>query len=166
MHLTAPEEYGLRCMLQLARQSEGRGLTISQIAEREGLSVANAGKLMAVLKRAGLVLSVRGRQGGYSLSQPPQRISVEAVLAAMGGELYGSDFCSHYRGEGASCVHSTDCSLRSMWALLDRVIRQVLARTTLKDLICCESSMATWLSGRVGEPVQLVTSIAGIGKEV
>lgn len=164
MHMTAPEEFGLRCILQLARQEGREALTIEQIAEGEGISVANVGKLMAILRRASLVRSVRGRQGGYLLSRPAGAISVAEVLAAMGGDLYRADFCDRYRGEQSSCVHTGDCSLRSMWAVLDKVIRRVLERTMLKDLLCGERTMAAWLHERVdGEPVRLVTAAAAGG---
>lgn len=160
MHLTAPEEYGLRCMLQLAREGEGGSLTIPEIADREGMSAANAGKIMALLKRAGLVRSVRGRQGGYRLARPAGKVSVAEVLTALGGDLYGDGFCGRYRGENASCVHSSDCAIRSMWSLLEKVVHGVLERTTLTDLLCRESTMASWLKERVGaQPVRLVASI-------
>ena len=55
MKVSAQEEYGLRCLLQLANLSEGEFLTLSQIAAREGISQANAGKLLWILNKAGLV---------------------------------------------------------------------------------------------------------------
>ncbi len=68
MKISAQEEYGLRCLLQLARaESVGESLTLAQIARLEGISVANAGKLMWILTKAGLVQSQRGTKGGYSL---------------------------------------------------------------------------------------------------
>ncbi|HYY57081.1 MAG TPA: Rrf2 family transcriptional regulator, partial [Pyrinomonadaceae bacterium] len=61
MKVSAQEEYGLRCLLQLAQAaSRGESLTLAQIAEREGISVANAGKLLWILNKAGLVQSLRG----------------------------------------------------------------------------------------------------------
>ncbi len=66
MKISAHEEYGLRCLVQLARaEVDGESLTLNQIADREGLSVANAGKLMWILVKAGLVQSQRGANGGY-----------------------------------------------------------------------------------------------------
>ena len=60
MKISAQEEYGLRCLLQLASLGEGEFLTLAQMAEREGISVANAGKLLWILNKAGLVNSIRG----------------------------------------------------------------------------------------------------------
>ena len=69
MKISAQEEYGLRCLLQLARLEDGESLTLGQIAEREGISGANAGKLLWLLSKAGLVQSVRGNRGGYRLAR-------------------------------------------------------------------------------------------------
>src|SRR5437667_16092 len=73
MRLSAQEEYGLRCLLQVAREPEG-GLTTPQLAEREGLGAAHVHKLMRLLRRGGLVKSVRGRNGGYQLARPAEQV--------------------------------------------------------------------------------------------
>jgi Rrf2 family protein len=65
MKISAQEEYGLRCLVQLAGLKEGESLTLPQIAELEGISSANAGKLMWLLNKAGFVNSTRGTKGGY-----------------------------------------------------------------------------------------------------
>src|ERR1700752_5202575 len=71
MKISAHEEYGLRCLVQLARaETDGESLTLNQIGEREGLSVGNAGKFMWILVKAGLVQSQRGASGGYTLARP------------------------------------------------------------------------------------------------
>ena len=81
MKISAHEEYGLRCLVQLARaEGEGESLTLHQIAEREGLSVANAGKLMWILMKAGLVSAQRGTNGGYSLARPAAEIRLNEVI--------------------------------------------------------------------------------------
>ena len=66
MRLTSQEEYGLRCLLRVARDQES--MTTPEIAVREGLTQAHVHKLMRLLRRGGLVKSVRGRNGGYQLA--------------------------------------------------------------------------------------------------
>ena len=61
MKLSSQEEYGLRCLLQLARAGEGASLTIAEMSEREGISAPNVAKIMRILRRAGLVKSTRGQ---------------------------------------------------------------------------------------------------------
>src|SRR5258708_12836034 len=82
MRLTAQEEYGLRCLLQVARGEEG-SVTTPEIAEREGLSQAHVHKLMGLLRRAGLVESVRGRKAGYQLARPAGQINVRPPPAGL-----------------------------------------------------------------------------------
>src|SRR5271170_2814495 len=73
MKITAQEEYGLRCLLRLAK-AESRSITLPEVAAAEGLSVPYVAKLMAVLRQAGLLESVRGRSGGYKLVRQPGQI--------------------------------------------------------------------------------------------
>ena len=152
MRLSAPEEYGFRCVLQLAREGDGTALTIPGLAKREGMTLANVGKIMGILKRGRLVESVRGRQGGYRLARPADRVSVADVLVAMDGEVYRAGFCGRARRRrGKACVHTGDCSIRSLWAEIDRLLRRVLEQTTLQDLIRSEPTMTSWLGERFGD---------------
>ena len=66
MKLSSQEEYGLRCLLQIARQGEGGSLTIAEMSQREGISAPNVAKILRILRRAGLVKSTRGKAGGSS----------------------------------------------------------------------------------------------------
>ena len=71
MKLSSSEEYGLRCLLQLARQTPGSSLTIPEISQAEGITHHNVAKLLRILRQGGLVESARGQQGGYALAKPP-----------------------------------------------------------------------------------------------
>src|SRR5438309_7165631 len=83
MKITAQEEYGLRCLLRLARSGEGHSLTIPEVAAAEGLSVPYVAKLLSVLRQGGLIESVRGRAGGYRLAESPTDIHLGAVLMVL-----------------------------------------------------------------------------------
>src|SRR5438445_6609464 len=118
MKITAQEEYGLRCLLRLARAGGGQSLTIPEIANAEGLSVAYVGKLLAVLRQAGLIESERGRAGGYRLGGTPAEIGLGSVLLALGEPLYDDpSFCQRNAGTetNGNCVHRDDCTLREVW---------------------------------------------------
>ncbi len=98
MKISAHEEYGLRCLVQLARaEMDGESLTLNQIAEREGLSVANAGKLMWVLNKARLVQSQRGTKGGYTLARPANDIRLNEVIRIL-DEDTADRFCETHAG--------------------------------------------------------------------
>lgn len=153
MKLTSQEEYGLRCVLQLASVPD-RFLTIPEVARREGLSTAYVAKLMRILRRAGFVRSVRGQHGGFELALSPQEVNVGQVLNALGGRLYSEAFCRAHSGDQCVCVHSVDCSLRSLWTALDGAVARVLNRTQLSHLINGESDVEVWLQGNLEGRVQ------------
>lgn len=120
-------------------------LTIAEISRQEGLSAAYVAKLMRVLRTGKLVTSARGAAGGYMLARPPERISVGEALAVLGGRLYEPQFCKQHSGEESVCTHSVDCSLRSLWRSLQLVLDQVLDKTSLRDLLCNETEMTSWI---------------------
>ena len=144
MRLTAQEEYGLRCLLQVARQPD-TAVTTPEIAEREGLSNAHVHKLMRLLRRGGMVKSVRGRKGGYQLARPAEQINVGAALASLGDSLYSTEFCSEHRGITRTCVRNDDCSIRSLWMAVDRAVQRALQSTKLSDLLRSEPEMAGFI---------------------
>jgi Rrf2 family protein len=133
MKLSAQEEYGLRCLLQLGRQETA---TIPEISQAAGISTHNVAKLLRILRQSGFVASERGQHGGYSLARAPTAISVGEVLASLGGRLYHPEFCDHFAGSAEVCQHSSiDCSLRSLWQQLQEAVDGVLRRTMLQDLL-------------------------------
>ena len=144
MRLTAQEEYGLRCLLQVAKQPDA-AVTTPEIAEREGLSHAHVHKLMRLLRRGGLVKSVRGRKGGYQLARPPDQIDVGAALAALGDRFYTTEFCGEHAGNERTCVRNSDCSIRALWIAVDRAMQRALQSTKLSDLLRSEPEMAGFI---------------------
>ena len=152
MKLSAQEEYGLRCLIQVARQTEG-GVTIPEISELEGISEAHAAKLLRILRRGGFIKSVRGQAGGYSLGRPARKIVLAEVLDVLGGRLFEKDFCQNHRGRHRVCKHASDCSLRILWGSLQVAVDQVLEKTTLQDLLRTETEMIRWVPAlSLGKP--------------
>lgn len=135
MKFSTQEEYGLRCLLRIARAGEGRSVTIAEIGEAEGLSEANAAKLLRLLRIGGFIDSARGRDGGYTLSRRPEEIGLLDVLASLGGRLVEEDFCAAYAGTRPKCVNSVDCTLISLWTMIQGAVDEALKHVTLRDLI-------------------------------
>ena len=135
MKFTAQEEYGLRCLLEIGRQGKGGSLTIPEIAVSEGLSIPYVAKLVRILRQGGFLKSTRGQSGGYTLSRSPEEIVIGEVLAGLGGRLFASEYCEQYPGSLASCTHTVDCSIRSLWRAVQQGVDQVLSRTTLRNLL-------------------------------
>ncbi len=145
MRFTAQEEYGLRCMVQLARHEAKSPMTIHAIADAEKLTPAYVGKLMRVLRKSGLVDSLHGPVGGYRLPRPSAEISIGEILSVLGGRLFEPKYCERYPGMQPFCIHTSECSIRSLWAGLDLIIEQILRRTHLSDLVRSERTMAEWI---------------------
>ncbi len=148
MKLSTQEEYGLRCLLHLARVPGGQSLTIPEISKAEGLSVPNVAKLMRLLRMGGMVQSVRGQAGGYTLARAAGEIPVSEVLDLLGGQFFSSKFCERHAGRQNVCNHAVDCSLRVLWNTIQGVLHEVLGKTTLADLLCSEAAMSDLLSCR------------------
>ncbi len=141
MKISAQEEYGLRCLVQLARaEVDDESLTLSQIADREGLSVANAGKLMWILVKAGLVQSQRGANGGYTLARPASDIRLNEVIRILDEDTVDR-FCKTHTGVLDACIHTSDCGIRPVIVGLHEIVQNALAEITLAQLIGSEANV-------------------------
>ena len=140
MKISAQEEYGLRCLVQLANLKDGESLTLPQIAEREGISTANAGKLMWLLNRAGFVQSTRGTKGGYFLSRPAGDIRLSEIIKVLDEDVLNKH-CESYTGVLDSCVHHGDCGIRPVIVGLHEIVENALSQITLSQLVGNEASV-------------------------
>jgi len=140
MKISAQEEYGLRCLVQLANLSPGESLTLPQIAEREGISSANAGKLMWLLNKAGFVQSTRGTKGGYVLARPASEIHLNEIIRVLDEEVIDKH-CGSYTGVRNSCVHLGDCGIRPVIVGLHEIVENALSQITLSHLVGTEKSV-------------------------
>ncbi len=140
MKISAQEEYGLRCLVQLASLGEGESLTLPQIAELEGISSANAGKLMWLLNKAGFVNSTRGTKGGYFLARPANEIVLSEIIKVLDEDVLNKH-CESYTGVLDSCVHKGDCGIRPVIVGLHEIVENALSRITLAQLVGNEKSV-------------------------
>jgi Rrf2 family iron-sulfur cluster assembly transcriptional regulator len=141
MRLSSQEEYGLRCLLRVGRGGSAGSVTIGELSRSEGITEPNVAKMMRLLRRAGFVQSTRGQSGGYALARPAEQINVGEVVGVLGGRLYEPSFCDDHTGVERLCTHMTDCSIRSVWRLVQRAVDEVLGKITLKDLLVSEREM-------------------------
>ena len=149
MRLSAQQEFGLRCLVQMARDRSSDCVKIVDIADREALSVAYVAKLLRILRKAGFVESIRGVKGGYRLSKAPEEVCVAGVLTALGGQLYTPDFCHRHSGRARDCVHVVDCGSRAMLRGLDRLVKGYLSQFRLSDLVRPEQRVREVVRDRV-----------------
>lgn len=151
MKFSTQEEYGLRCLLRVAREAGEKGLTIPEISKAEGITTHNTAKILRALRLGGFLASSRGQIGGYTLSRPADEIFVKDVLDSLGGKLFDDEYCSDHSGSSAICTHSVDCSIRSLWQMLQSAVDGVLKDFTIKDLVSGDEN--------------IVSQIANIGSE-
>jgi Rrf2 family protein len=136
----------------MARHGETRSHSIPEISRAEGLSVPNVAKLMRILRLGGLVASVRGQAGGYTLSRTSERITVSEVLSLLGGSFYSEQFCTRHSGLERACAHAGDCSVRLLWRTVQQSLDAILERTTLRDLLKPEPEMTDFLKSLAAQP--------------
>ena len=110
-------------------------MTIPEISKVEGMSTTHVAKLLMILRKEGFIVSTRGQSGGYVLAKTPEQIVVGDVLAALGGKLYDGDFCNRHAGQLSICTHAVDCSVRSLWQVVQTAVDNVLNGMTLADLM-------------------------------
>lgn len=146
MKISAQDEYGLRILLQIAKAHPGEGLNLSQISELENISQAYAAKITRLLRIAGFIQSIRGQKGGYILAMPSSEIRINHVLKSMGGVLYDEKFCGQHSGNLSLCTNSVDCSLRSLWTILQINMDKLLDQVSIQDLMKSETQVNSSLS--------------------
>ncbi len=154
MKISAQDEYGLRILLQIARAHHEDGLNLSQLSELEQISQAYAAKITRGLRMAGFIRSIRGHKGGYILAMAPQEIRISQVLKSLGGAIYDEKFCGQHTGALSLCTNSVDCSLRSLWTILQFNMDKLLDQITIRDLLKSEYQVNTNLL-KISEQTQL-----------
>lgn len=142
MKITALDEYGLRILLRIARSDNEEGISISQLSELEGLSSSYVAKLTRTLRKGGLIASNRGHKGGYVLAKPASDITINEALHALGGALFDKKFCGSHSGDMALCTNTVDCSIRSLWRMVQESVDQLLDKVTVEDLMGSERESA------------------------
>ncbi len=123
--------YGMRAMLVLAR-THGQGSTfLKDIVERENLPGTYLEQLMVPLRKAGIVLAVRGAHGGYTLARGPGEITVLSILEALEGPLNLAE-CPN---GAACCNHPETCALQDLWSEGSRLLVDLYQNISLADLL-------------------------------
>ena len=152
MKITALEEYGLRCLLQLAQADPEAGMAVKEIASKEGLSPAYVEKLLRLMAKAGLIHSVRGVHGGYRLNRKPNELSLRDVVRALGSLPTPEEICDRHPGNRTSCIHIDDCCVRSAWTTLTHAIDGFMEKVLISDLIGPEAQVKRTLQNRIATP--------------
>ena len=139
MKLTARGRYAVTATAALAARGEGVCASLRELSEETGISLSFLEQLFGQLRRAGVVESLRGKSGGYRLSQSPRDVSIESVIAAV-DESVRAQGCTPEMKSSCTGV-GVKCLTHDLWNALEGHIRDFLRGVTLDDVV----------KGRVGE---------------
>lgn len=131
MKLSTKGKYGLYAMYYLAQHAGSGPQPLKAVAEIGVSSEDYLEQLLGNLRRAGLVTTVRGAQGGYQLAREPEQITVGDIIDATEGPLSISECLS----DEGSCRHSGQCKTRRVWEYLSNSINGLLQSITLQDML-------------------------------
>ncbi len=137
MKLSTRSHYGLLAMAALAKAHGTGPLSLSEIAQTQDLSLAYLEQLVALLRKAQLVVATRGVHGGYQLTRDPREITVGDIVRVLEGPLAPVECASEEEGQ-ACCERESECATRDIWVKMRESIAQVLDSTTLYDV--CQPS--------------------------
>ena len=135
MNITSKGRYALRIMLDLAQHGNQDFVSLKTVAERQKISMKYLEMIVARLKKAGLVDSSRGKEGGYRLSAAPESTSVLRILSCIEDNLAP---VSCIQSGAINCSHADACLTIPMWMELDEITNGYLASVSLQDLLSGE----------------------------
>lgn len=131
MKISSRGEYGVRAMLDLALHYGQGPIPLKKIAERQDISEHYLEQLIASLRKAGLVISHRGAQGGYELAATPGETKVSDIIRVLEGPIAPMECVEENPGD---CSHTAKCATRVLWKKLQESMEAVLENTTLEWL--------------------------------
>ena len=141
MNISTRGRYGMRAVLDLAQHYSDKPVPLSMIAKRQNLSEGYLEQLIAPLRKAGIVISSRGAQGGYSLARDPAEIKAGEIIRALEGPLSLAHCVSEK--ENCDCQRKEHCGSSFIWAEIQEAISEVMDRYTLADILAKEAPLAS-----------------------
>jgi Rrf2 family protein len=140
MMFSTKAEYGVRVMVALARHDGDAPISLSEIADEDGLPLAYLEHLVARLRKAGLVDSRRGARGGYLLARPAKQITMAEVVEALEGSIAPIECITEGTDGTLVCAREAAddhrvCATKLLWTRVRGSIVRTLEDTTLSDLV-------------------------------
>lgn len=142
MKISTKGRYGMRIMLDVAKNCAGGPVRIADVCARQQISPKYAEQIMGQLSRGGLLRSVRGAQGGYTLVKRPAEYTAAEILRCTEGELSVVGCVQ----DGSSCVRGEGCVMRTFWAGLNGALEAYLNAVTLQSLLDSDPDAADFYS--------------------
>ncbi|QGG46711.1 RrF2 family transcriptional regulator [Heliorestis convoluta] len=144
MKLSTKGQYGVRAMFELALQYGQGPVSLKLVAERQDISEHYLEQIIALLRKAGLVNSIRGAQGGYVLAREPAAISIGDIIRVLEGPVAPVECVNDESSD--RCIRAEQCVSKMVWAKVKNSIEQVIDSITLADM-CEEAEKARFEQG-------------------
>lgn len=141
LKVSTKSTYAIRALIQLGRESKESLVRLSRIAERQHIPLPFLEQIFSKLRRAGLVESVRGPQGGYKLAKQPADISLRDIITCLEGPM-APVLCSMPENHSPNCHEIEGCLSRLVCNELDGELERILSRNTLGTLLGQADSVA------------------------
>lgn len=141
MKISIKSQYALEALIDLTLHAGDGQENTGAIAARRGISEHYLEQILAALRKAGIVASIRGAQGGYRLSRPPQDITAGEVIRALEGPLTTVKCVLIKPGE-EPCPMAGRCATQPLWTRLTEEIDTVIDSVTLSDLLAAYESLS------------------------
>ncbi len=144
MRLSSRVDYALSCILRIAdREAADDPVTVVEIAKKEGLESDYVERLCVMMKRRGILKSVRGKLGGYVLAKPAEDISAKDVILSIEKSVLEL-VCFRKKGRRKKCVHLKDCNVRYLWENLKKDMELTLSKYTVDQLVGLRRKQKNW----------------------
>ncbi|MBI4549939.1 MAG: Rrf2 family transcriptional regulator [Candidatus Omnitrophica bacterium] len=134
MRFTTKTEYGVVCLVYMAKQAPGKVITIADLVKHEKMSITYLQKIFHALKQADIVTAHPGRNGGYSLARPASQITLKQVIEALEGGTFDI-FCEPEIRKEIVCTHLTLCAVRPVWAKTKRLLDEYYQSVNLEMIV-------------------------------
>lgn len=132
MNVTSKGRYALRVMLDIAQHPDEGFISLKTVADRQGISMKYLEMIVGSLKKAGLLGSTRGKEGGYMLVRPPEEYTVGEILRCIEDNLAP---VACIKAGSINCEHAGECMTVPMWKELDDITNAYLDTVTLYNLL-------------------------------
>jgi Rrf2 family protein len=131
MKISTRTRYGIRAVLELAMSGGGQPLQLKVIAQHQDISIKYLEQLMAILKSAGFIRSVRGSKGGYMLARSPSLMKLSDLFNALEGPVITAECVQ----SADYCARAADCVAKQVWTQVQEAVHDVLDSITVQDLV-------------------------------
>ncbi|OGW86031.1 MAG: hypothetical protein A3C35_04030 [Omnitrophica bacterium RIFCSPHIGHO2_02_FULL_46_11] len=145
MRFTTKTEYGLVCLIYIARHQSADLVTIKEIVKKERFSATYIEKILQKLRAANIVVSHQGSAGGYALARDPSQITMKEIIEALEGQTFDI-FCEPTNRKEIVCTHFSLCGLKPIWGRTKDLLDQFYDSVTLEMIAKQENEVKSILA--------------------